>query len=251
MASGPESDQLYREYVTRRLETSFVSLVEALDITTSFEIGAHEASFSMEIASKIENANCYAFEANPIVFEKYEKEVEESGVVYLNQAISEKASNTVFHVPIKDNGKYAKTLGSLSRDKNYKNFKEYEVHTTSLNKFKEKVPESCVLWIDVEGHAGEVVEGALEILCVTEAIYIEMETRQRWEEQKTDLQIMEILLPLGFVPILRDVQRFEWQYNAIFVHHSKLHKEPVKKIIEHWQEEMLLGSIGKLYSEID
>jgi len=236
----PENRQSYRERITHELEQSFLEIVESADIATTFEVGAHEASFSLEISSRRQDIDCYAFEANPVVYNKFRSTIEKKGVIYLNEAISNRDMQTVFSVPLKDDGKHAKKLGSLSKDNDFERFNRYTLQASKLDRFKENIAGNCALWIDVEGHAGEVIEGAAEILESCVAIYVEMETRQRWENQKTDVTIIEHLLQFGFVPIMRDIQRFNWQYNAVFVHHSILHQVTNNRILQKWNETVLL-----------
>ena len=60
-----------RTGLTESLERLFSDLVDVVRPSVFVEVGAHEASFSREMAERYPSAKIIALEANPVVFEYY------------------------------------------------------------------------------------------------------------------------------------------------------------------------------------
>ena len=76
--------------------------------------------------------------------------------------------------------------------------------------------DKCVMRIDVEGLAYEVLLGASKSLNQCRLLYIEVEDYEIWDGQKTVFDIYPLLEGKGFVPVSRDVQT-PGQYNVMWL----------------------------------
>ena len=76
-------------------------------------------------------------------------------------------------------------------------------------------PRSIGLWIDVEGSAFEVLEGAAMISDRVTCIHVEVESRALWQGQRLCPDVMALLARRGFRPVARSVGRF--QFDVLFV----------------------------------
>jgi hypothetical protein len=87
------------------------------------------------------------------------------------------------------------------------------------------------MWVDVEGAIGIVLQGASESLDHCQVLYAEIEQTARWQGQLLDIEVVQLLLTHGLVPLARDVQRRGWQYNCIFIRPSLLSEPKVLQIM--------------------
>jgi tRNA G46 methylase TrmB len=79
------------------LQDAFFNLVSSFDVGTAVEVGAHEATFSREIARRRPDVEVIALEANPEVHRKYLHELK--SIKYLNVAAGESETMVVISVP--------------------------------------------------------------------------------------------------------------------------------------------------------
>ena len=97
---------------------------------------------------------------------------------------------------------------------------EVTVAATTLDAFfADRPPAGCAVWIDVEGAAHLVLDGAHELLGDTQVLIIEVEERAVWSGQKVRREVVAELRRLGFVPVARDFQA-RLQFNIVFIRDS-------------------------------
>lgn len=217
---GPDSIEA-RKRVGGALSFAFVRLVGALAPEICLEIGAHEASFSTTVKRRHPDMRVVAFEASPPVHEKHAAAVTARGVEYLGKCLSNRRGMQTFTVPIVD-GRTVHTMGSVLTGARGSSSVEYEVETIPLDDFLgEDVDKPNALWLDVEGAAGVVLEGAERALRACRAVYVEVERSARWENQAIDMDIIAKLATYGLRPVIRDCQR-RWQYNVVFLRDGDL-----------------------------
>ena len=69
----------------------------------------------------------------------------------------------------------------------------------------------------VEGAADKVLQGAEKALASSVAVLIEVESFEFWKEQKDSAYITRELIAKGFVPVARDREYGDHQFNILFV----------------------------------
>lgn len=211
----------YLIYMRRRLRDRkflnmtkyFLTITKKLNADTSIEVGAHSAEFSKSIIETHKFRQIYAFEANPYVFKKFITDIPKE-INYLNLAITNLDGSVDFHF------KNFKTLmgesSSILKRNSYSDFNHLvSVESAKLDTLFPKKPTN-ILWIDVEGANREVLMGGVKLLCDTEAIFIELEHIQIWENQWTSRNVHQFLIANGFSLILINL-RGPHQSNAIYL----------------------------------
>ena len=82
LSDAPDKlEEIWRKKTTGLLRNLFINLNRGLGVNSFIEIGAHEASISIEL-KKLEIDNVYAFEANPFVYKKYASNLKELNISY-------------------------------------------------------------------------------------------------------------------------------------------------------------------------
>ena len=192
------------------LSNDFILLQDRLRPDVYIEVGAFDAEFSRTIKSKYPDAEVWAFEASPFV---YQKNSPMDGINYINKAVSDKNDIIDFQLqadlhPIVGNN-------SILKRKENKEYFYIPVESVTLNDiFKDK--KNICLWIDCEGANKEVLTGASKILDKVSSIFIEVEEIEYWENQWLDKDVESYLNNFGFKIVKRDSQ-YENQYNCIFL----------------------------------
>ncbi len=230
-----------RKKSAERVASFFLRALQLLPVTTTLEIGAHEATFSRKAKQQNPDRTVRAFEANPHVYAHFllEGELRKLGVDYRYGAVGDKNGSTRFHIYETIDGKEepcdSRRQSILLRTTGEKD-RRYGVWVplARLDSLCANDPADSryALWVDAEGASGQVLAGADKTLEKTLILIIELESQPKFTGQASDREIMKILLARDFVPILRDFQ-FRHQYNAIFVNKDSL------PLIEHeWHRYM-------------
>lgn len=214
-----------RRQSAERVADFFLHMQSLLPVTTVLEIGAHEATFSRAVKKACPEKTVRAFEANPHVYSHFllEGELRKQGIDYRYGAIGDSNGSTRLHIYESIDGRDepcdSRRQSILLRVANEADRHHHIwVPLARLDTLCAADPEDSryALWIDAEGSGGQVLEGAEGILTRTLAVYIELESLPKFEDQALDRDIMRHLLERDFVPLLRDFQ-FNHQYNAVFV----------------------------------
>lgn len=217
MSGRKQSAELVAEF--------FLRIQTLLPVTTVLEIGAHEATFSRAAKKVCPEKTVRAFEANPQVYAHFllDGELRKLGVDYRYGAIGNSNGTTRLHIYESIDGKKepsdSRRQSILLRVANETDHHhDVSVPLARLDTLCAADEEdSCyALWIDAEGAGGQVLQGAEGILPRTLAVYMELESRPKFENQALDRDSMRYLLERDFVPLLRDFQ-FKHQYNVVFV----------------------------------
>lgn len=224
LPSDPERAVKTRRRITRSLSARVQELVASLAPPVIAEIGAHEASFSKAMKSRCPQARVLAVEANPKVHSEFVAGLEAAGVEYWNGCVASANGTRTFTVPVRADGSHRLTMGSLLSDRQAVGEHTYEVQSARLDDLIGDVENA--LWIDVEGGVAEVLEGGQLTLARSHVVYIEVETRQRWNGQWTDRQVIDHLRKFDLHPVSRDIQQ-SWQYNLLFLSEATLRNERV------------------------
>lgn len=214
-----------RRQSAERVADFFLHMQSLLPVTTVLEIGAHEATFSRAVKKNCPEKTVRAFEANPHVYSHFllEGEFRKLGIDYRYGAIGNSKGSTRLHIYESIDGRDepcdSRRQSILLRVANEADRHHHIwVPLARLDTLCAADPEDSryALWIDAEGSGGQVLEGAEGILTRTLAVYMELESLPKFEDQALDRDIMRYLLERDFVPLLRDFQ-FNHQYNVVFV----------------------------------
>ena len=77
--------------------------------------------------------------------------------------------------------------------------------------------KNLALWLDVEGHQYEVLQGSTISLRNTKIIKIEVESKELFKGQKWDYtKINNFLTENNFSPVYRDFE-YEFQFNILYI----------------------------------
>jgi hypothetical protein len=141
------------------------------------------------------------------------------GVNYLNLAIGDKTGILDIH-----RHKDIKIAGNNSlrvRKQGGEKYEAVSIPIVSLDDFfgsNEFSTDDFSIWIDTEGCAYEVLQGAeKQFLDRTLSLFVEVEDKGFWLGQKQSDKVFQILLSKSFIPIARDFEYVN-QYNVIFLH---------------------------------
>jgi FkbM family methyltransferase len=202
-------------------EQLFLSLVETLRPVLFVEAGAKDAGISAKVKAMLPGTRAVAFEANPYTHGRFRDRHADgaTGVEYLNLALSSGVSDVTMFVRRRPDGTpSADGRGSLLRNAAYQpGHLEVTVPATTLDAFFADRPGvACALWIDVEGAAHLVLDGAHRLLAGAQLLIVEVEERPVWSGQHVRRDVVARLRDLGFVPVARDFQS-RFQFNLILM----------------------------------
>lgn len=226
----------------RRLQEAFLGLVGTLRPGLFLDIGANDGSAATAAKRAAPDCVVHAFEANPRIHAKHERMLEGQGVRFWNLAIDRQGGRAKVYAPLTLSRAYVagevvpasvvegadtgKT--SLLRRNEEATYEEFEVEAAALDSFVEAhVPDwrgrTAFLWIDVEGAAERVLAGAPRLLTRTRAILLETEGFDFWLEQSDRGAVVDRLIRAGFLPVARDREYGDKQFNILFVHQDSVH----------------------------
>lgn len=227
-------DKQFRYLTKSYLDQVFFKLaVEIFPSDFFIEAGAFEASASLHIRDSLPGCGVYAFEANPYNYDYFKNRLQ--SINYHNLAISNKQGSIDFNIMLEKKGKAVdpvKMDNSVTpRNKKGTIYKQVTVACDTIdNYFKEFKLSNVSLWIDVEGHGYELLEGCANTLNVVNIIKIEAEDKQYWKDQKLSGDIAKLLVNCGFIPLLRDYQS-PLQYNILFVKENLVRSEKFTSLL--------------------
>jgi FkbM family methyltransferase len=219
------------------LRSLYFDLLSRLQPDVCCDIGAHDGQAALVAREIAPDSEIYAFEANPEIHQLHRARLEKAGVQYLNLAINERSGEVTVYAPCTlskawDNGRIVDAsitepadtgkTSLLQRDE-AATYREFTVASHSLDDFfAGKIEDSpgCrfALWIDVEGAAEIVLRGAERVLESTAAIFVELEGYPFWKEQGIADRVIELLAARGFIPMARDREYGDDQFNVLFLH---------------------------------
>jgi FkbM family methyltransferase len=233
-ATGAASNQ--------RLIDVFFRLIHTLQPRLFLDVGANDASTACRIKAMMPACDVWAFEANPEIHGRFVSAVTSTGVNYANLAISGAMGKVTLYSPktlskaIVDGevvdlaSVEPEVTGKTSMRKRNEDatYREFTVDAISLDDFMAVrqtagVDRDVALWIDVEGAAFEVLLGAEAALKRAAVILIEAENYEFWSGQKQAADVARLIIAAGFIPLDRDREYGDKQFNTLFLHHSLSH----------------------------
>ncbi len=218
----------------------FFNLVQRSGAVSLFcDVGANDGSAGVQAKSIFPRARVVSLEANPHIHATHAERLKTAGVESLNIAACSVTGPVTLHIPrvlsracvdgeivpmrVEESSQTGKS-SLLLRDENteYEQVRVPGVRLDDLlaDTLQGMEGRSAALWIDVEGAAFEVLSGALETLEKTSALLIETENFRFWKAQKQSGEIARLLIGKGFLPLERDSEYGNMQFNTTFVHGS-------------------------------
>lgn len=215
-------EEIWRKRTTQVLKEFFIRLNKEILPKSFIEIGAHEASISVELKRQ-GVPTVHAIEANPFVFNKYEADLNNLGIKYLNFAVSNTNNEVEISIPL-----FSEVLdradGSLLKRTADANYKTVKVLSKKLsNHIQDEQLDDISIWIDTEGLTLEVIKSAEPLLDRVMLIHAEVEDINYWKDQDGVLEVFKYLFENNFVAIARDMDG-RGQYNVIFANQKYLNK---------------------------
>ena len=203
----------------------FLALLRDLEIDTVCDVGSMNGADAMAFRARLPNARVTAFEPNPENLREMEinARLQHSGVEIVSAAISnEDGVAPFFLVPAKyDHDDPHRGMSSLHSRSYVSKQTQVEVHTLRLDTF---LAPRCAddarvaLWIDSEGYAFEVLDGARGIAEKIQMLHVEVESEPCINaNQYLYSQVKSLLESLGLVQIAIDQPPERPQFNALFV----------------------------------
>ena len=204
----------------------FLKLLRILRIDCVCDIGAMDCSESLSFRRILPTAQLFAFEASPQNYEqiKGDPRVAEAKIDVHQVAVSCETGSVEFYPVETDYSvkSHQRGMGSLyPRVGETLSTSSVVVEATRLDRFFEKqriAAERIALWVDVEGKAFEVCEGAEGVLSRVQMIHIETETCPCIAPgQKLEGDILRLMEAAGFFALACDGDQNVPQRNWVFV----------------------------------
>lgn len=210
---GPDA-RVYRRASGKIGDALFQSLCARLGILNLVECGAYDAAASI-IFKTSGGHRAVAIEANPNVFERKTIRAQSHGVEVRNVGLAAQTGTLKFFLP--DGQPFPSSASFLSKNDR---MAFIEVETSTLDAIAEELDlhGPLALWVDVEGFAYEVLQGARNTFAdpACQVLKVEMEDVLRWQNQRTMAELAPEIEAFGFVPVFADIE-FVGQFNVIYV----------------------------------
>ena len=201
------------------LADAFIDLQKRIQPTLLIEVGAREGTFSNRVKNLLPNSEVHAFEANQKIYEDFRHDFVSKNIHYHNLGVSNKSLSADFYIEITKHQKDGSHSFKPRNNSDLKYIKQ-KVQTVTLDVFFQSAltAESKVcLWIVAEGCGAEVLEGASNVLEHTQSIFIEVEHKKFWKNQKLAKQVERSLGKKNFFLVGRDMEHFPVQENQLYI----------------------------------
>ena len=236
---SPSNSTILRNKTAILLDELYFELLDTLNIKYFIECGAYDAKNSYNLAVK-SNIQAIAIEPNPNTFQELTLKNNHPNVRLLNCGLSDKSGELNFYTP-KDNNLAMNSSFRMKSNRDLDNYNINKIKVLKLdNIIEENLPKNSTfaLWVDVEGLSDKVLFGCKNYLInksvECQLIKIEVENQTIWQNQSSDLYLIDYLKSLNYIPIFRDFE-YEEQYNIIFIKISLYEK--VLELINHFQNQ--------------
>jgi FkbM family methyltransferase len=225
----------------RHLQDAFLDLCVTLQPNILLDVGANDGSASLAVRKVVPGCEVHAFEANPHIHAKHLERLQAQGVRYWNLAVTDCVGHATLYAPLtlsrayirgevvpasilegEDTGKT-----SLLRRNEEATYAEFKVEATTLDAFADTHLQdwrhrNIFLWVDAEGAADRVLVGAKRLLARTRVIFLETEGFDFWKDQADRVAVVSQLIRFGFLPVARDREYGDKQFNILFVHQDAI-----------------------------
>ena len=204
--------------VILRTKYAFHTLLWLLDPDVILDVGSMDGSDSKKFKRLVPEADVVAFEGNPNNYRAMcaDADLQKLGVRIVHRLVSNLEGNRSFFVqrPINTaTGFNRGTSSAMQRCEEGMETEEVHLDAVRLDSFLTQEyadKKRAAMWIDVEGHAYQVLEGLREVQDRVYLIHVEVETQEVWPEQKIESDILALAKSMGFIAIAHgahEVQR--------------------------------------------
>jgi FkbM family methyltransferase len=213
---------------TRRL---FIKLLSQMRISAICDVGSMNGAEAMAFRAALPDATIFAFEPNPANFRLMlaDHAIMTRDILPVPLAASDYNGDAEFYLVDADYSQVNDFRGLSSlypRSNQYSPVAVVPVRTTRLDTFladKGLSNARLALWIDAEGKAYEVMDGARGISAQVQLIHIEVENAACINaNQKLYAQVRALSCQLGFVAIATDQPPDDPQLNVLFIRREAL-----------------------------
>jgi FkbM family methyltransferase len=208
---------------TRRL---FARLLSVLQVNAVCDVGSMDGAEALRFRGVLERASIYAFEPNPENFRlmQADPELRQNDIRLLPFAATNydgAAELFLVEADYSCNNPWRGLSSLYRRSDGTKLAQVVGVRTRRLDTFLADQGASearLALWIDAEGKAYEVIEGATGVAGQVRLVHVEVETTPCiGSNQKLYPEVKELLHKLGFAELATDQAPVSMQFNALFV----------------------------------
>lgn len=215
-----------------RTKYAFHTLLWLLKPTIILDVGSMDGSDSKKFKALVPTADVIAFEANPNNYQAMcaNTALQQAGIRVVNRLVSNQEGSRTFFVQQPTSTTTATNKGTSSairRSEPGMETLEVSLDAVRIDSFlSQEYPNKkrVAMWIDVEGHAYEVLESLRGIKDDIYLIHIEVETKEIWPGQKIEQDILVLAQSMGFIPIARgahEVQRDLILIKAVWYHANR------------------------------
>lgn len=170
------------------------------------DIGSRDGRESLKFRSILSKSEIIAFEANPSNYAMMIKDdrLINNSVKIINQAVSDKDGTIDFYKIDTDEAWKSGASSIFARSDDSDNEK-IQVPVTRLDDYFSSLAgnKTISMWIDVEGAAFQVINGATDTLKNTMFAHVEVETDYIWKDQKLKKDVDELMNKCGLVEVVR------------------------------------------------
>ena len=204
--------------LTSRTKYIFHALLWLLEPDVILDVGSMDGSDSKKFKKLVPTADIIAFEANPDNYQLMcaDAGLQRSAIRIVHQLVSNQEGRRTFFIQKPINPTHDSNRGTSSAmRRSEQGMETMEVHLDAVrvdsfltHEYPEK--KRTAMWVDVEGHAYEVLEGLAGVKNSVHLIHVEVETKEIWPGQKIEKDILALAKEMGFLPIARgahEVQR--------------------------------------------
>ncbi|MEM6997329.1 MAG: FkbM family methyltransferase [Patescibacteria group bacterium] len=215
------NDRKERDRSVKDLERFFFKSIEAIEPDLFLEVGARDAFASSRAKKTLKDkTNVVAYEANETNYGEHKKRLKKEGVNYIHAAVADSSDGVTFKLRVDAKGRVMADGQSslLEHSEHETGYKEVSVPSVTMDDiFSEHLPQSAVLWVDVEGALGIVFSRyTRKSFKRTKMVFVEVEDRPYWPGQILRHDVDRLFFKQGFIPIARDYQS-RYQYNVIYI----------------------------------
>lgn len=200
-----------------RTKYAFHTLLWLLKPDIILDVGSMDGSDSKKFKALVPAADVIAFEANPYNYQSMRSDdsLRHAGIQVIHRLVSNQEGTRTFFVqqPTGSISSINKgTSSALRRSEQGMETLEVSLDAVRIDSFlAHDHPESrrVAMWVDVEGHAYEVLEslyGAKEFIYL---IHIEVETQEVWQGQKIEKDILSLVQSMGFISVARGAHEIQ------------------------------------------
>lgn len=194
-----------------RTKYAFHTLLSLLKPAVILDIGSMDGSDSRKFKALVPTADVIAFEANPNNYQAMcaNTTLQHAGIRVVNRLVSNQEGVRTFFVQQPTDTATSVNRGTSSamrRSEQGMDTLEVTLDAVRIDSFlAQEYPDKkpIAMWIDVEGHAYEVLESLRGKKDDVYLIHVEVETKEIWPGQKIEHEILVLAQSMGFIPIAR------------------------------------------------